>query len=294
MSAKSSGDQRHLSVTKRELNVDHENVNENIQPDDNFLPARTRVLSEKGEKYFLDTCLKNRNKSHRKVLALVKNVDDLLKIDSLEEVCEKVKTLVEVHKEFQCSHLRYQELLHQASITEEDPLLGQEVSQSVSECVARVHGKMPDSATPIEPGQEEATADDLQQKHRKDDGDGEIAAHVLAQTNETALMDQIINWSARRQSLYEDIKASIQTAEVYIQNDDLTNADLAQGKIENQFAEFMTYDPQCYPDQGNLVDIDKEREFTHQVDDAVFAIRKKLSDAKSALESCVTHLIVVT
>ena len=46
----------------------------------------------------------------------------------------------------------------------------------------------------------------------------------------------------------------------------------------------MTYDPQCYPEYVNLIDSDKEREFTHQVDDAVFAIRKKLSDAKSALE----------
>ena len=135
-------------------------VSPSTRLDGNALPARTRGLSERGEKYFLDICSKNRNKSHRKVLNLIRNVDDLMRVDSFEEACEKVKTLVEVHKEFQHSHLRYQELVRQASIPEEEPLLGEEVSQSVTECVARLQGKLPNFVMPTELEQEGSVANE--------------------------------------------------------------------------------------------------------------------------------------
>ena len=104
MSVKSSED-KGLPVTVGELHVSPEIVSPSTRLDGNALPARTRGLSERGEKYFLDICSKNRNKSHRKVLNLIRNVDDLMRVDSFEEACEKVKTLVEIHKEFQHSHL---------------------------------------------------------------------------------------------------------------------------------------------------------------------------------------------
>ena len=229
MSAKSIED-KGLLVTEHELHASPDVVSPNTRLDSNALPARKRGLSERGEKYFLDIGLKNRNKSHSKALTLIKNVEELMRIDGFEEVCEKIKTLVEVHKEFQCSHLRYQELARQANVPEEEPSLGEEVSQSVSECIAQFHGKR----------------------------------------------------FERRQLLFEDIKRFIQTAETHILNSNLMEADQNQVEIEKLFAEFMTYDPQCYPDQGDLVDIDKEREFTHQVDDAVFGVRKRLADAKAA------------
>ena len=98
MSAKSSED-KGLPVTVDELHASPDVVSPNAR-DSNALPARKRGLSERGEKYFLDIGLKNRNKSHSKVLTLIKNVEELMRVDGFEEACEKLKTLVEVHKEF--------------------------------------------------------------------------------------------------------------------------------------------------------------------------------------------------
>ena len=212
--------------------------------------ARKRSCSEKGLEYFLDASKKNCDKSHRKISKLIEDIEELLKVERLEEAGKKVGTLVEVHKEFEHFHLRYQELLHQQpNDPKEESTLGKEISDLVAQSINKFESKVNDPAMQI--------AKDFQNMKLDDPPD---ASHMPPGV--TPQEDQNTRRLETRQTLYDKIKVFIQATETHINSNDLNLAGNAMGEIENLFSEFMSFAPQCYPDQATTSDIDKEREFT--------------------------------
>ena len=121
MSVKSRGSK--VSRTEGDLNVSL-NVSQKSASSSQPLTVRKRGLSEKGIEYFFDVSKRNCETCYRKIDKLIKVIEKLLRDERLEEAGKKVETLVEVHKEFENLHVRYQELLHQQpNVPKEDDIM---------------------------------------------------------------------------------------------------------------------------------------------------------------------------
>lgn len=270
MSVKSRGSK--ASRKEGDLNVSL-NVSPKSESSSQPPTVRKRGLSEKGLEYFFDVSKKNCETCYRKIDKFIKVIEELLRDEHLEEAGKKVETLVEVHKEFESLHIRYQELLHQQpNVPKEDDIIsGEKVSQLVAQCINKFQSKVDNPDINITKNLLNLDLDNIADDRPK-------------LSDMTPLEDENTKRLQTRQTLHDKIKAFIQAAETHIHNNELTLADDTLGEIENLFSEFMSYAPQCYLDHPTASDIDKEREFTDQVDNDVFAIRKKLSDAKATLE----------
>ena len=133
MSVKSRGSKVSRTVGDLNVSLNVSQKSASSQP----LTVRKRGLSEKGIEYFFDVSKKNCETCYRKIDKLIKVIEKLLRDERLEEAGKKVETLVEVHKEFENLHVRYQELLHQQPNVpkEDDIMLGGKVSKFVAQCI---------------------------------------------------------------------------------------------------------------------------------------------------------------
>ena len=229
--------------------------------------VRKRTLSLKGGDFFLKTGLQNRDKCHRDMRDLINVIDSLLKVGRLEEAKVKVGTLVEVHKEFVRLHMRYQDLLcQQPDVTEDEvtTTLAEEVLKMVTECIFRFNLKAPEHDTVhLDPAAQQIVCETLSQSE-----------HDSEQKN----MKRV----AQRESTFEKLRSAIKEVELYIANSDIGRAEAAQINVDKLFDIFISYAPDNFPELSNYVDIDKERDYTHQADNAVFAVRKKFSELQAA------------
>lgn len=245
-------------------------------------PLRRRVCSEKGGEFFMATALKNCNSSRNKVFSIARDIDDYLANSRLEDADKAVQSLVEAHDEFVRSHLRYQELLgEQTSEVEKQVAIAnaEEVSTRMKNCLDRFS----ELATELKNQDMH-----LDRVNKECITQQQLDDHVsLCETGESKRETSGIELGkvndANRHTIYNDINNNIETIIQLIERDDLDQADDIMHTIDGLFSEFMSCAVDSYINQDEEY-AQKERDFTHQVDDAVFTIRKTLARAKSAKE----------
>ena len=225
--------------------------------------TRPRTLTSEGAEFIRERCLKNKELAKKKISKLIRDIENNLECDNINNVVALVAPLDNTYEEFNRFHMRYRE----HAVVEDDPGIDDDVSQVASQ-IKKVKER-------VNVALESHQAVDFESSGTKQ-----------CETTNGNTADQV---DRQRQHVHTKIEEKIENINNLISENNLVSADEVASELETLFCEFVSLNRSqvpWYPESVHNAEehLERVRALTHEVDSAVFSAKKRLAEAKAQHE----------